>query len=71
MVFYYNRTDSTASAGRRLLLQMDGDNVTLTSATYILNQSYVRQAAAERWCMDRGGHLVGYTSLEEQVRLQW
>jgi hypothetical protein len=66
MAFYYNRTDPAAAASRRLL-QSYSANATLPGATYILNQTYVRQAAAERWCVDKGGHLVGYSSLEEQV----
>lgn len=63
MVFYYNRSAAAAAASRRLLQQ----NATLEAATYILNQSYVRQPVAERWCADQGGHLVSYDSLEEQV----
>jgi hypothetical protein len=67
MVFYYNRSAAAAAASRRLLQQ----NATLEAATYILNQSYVRQPVAERWCADQGGHLVSYHSLEEQVGLGW
>jgi hypothetical protein len=61
---------SPASAPGRELLQ-DSNEVTsdtdLPMATYILNQRYMTQVNAEKYCVDQGGHLVGYLNLEEQV----
>ena len=55
--------DVEGAAGRQLLQA----EVELPVATYILNQKYMRQDAAEKWCVDQGGHLASYMNLEEQV----
>jgi hypothetical protein len=39
-----------------------------TGSTYILNQTMMDQASAERMCNLAGGHLAAWQSLEEQVR---
>lgn len=62
---------SPASAPGRELLQTSDEQTSDTElpvATYILNQKYMTQANAEKYCVDQGGHLVGYLNLEEQVR---
>jgi hypothetical protein len=38
----------------------------VTGQTYTLNTSFVSQADAERQCACTGGHLVSYTSQDEQ-----
>ena len=41
----------------------------ITEQTYILNTSFVSQADAEHQCACQGGHLVSWTSLEEQQQV--
>lgn len=38
----------------------------VTNSTYILNQCFTTQPAAQQFCNDNGGHLVGWKSLAEQ-----
>lgn len=38
-----------------------------SNATYLLNTTFTNQVAAQRSCNANGGHLVAYTSIEEQV----
>jgi hypothetical protein len=59
-------TSSAAAPGRRLLQE----DLVLPDATYILNQKYMTQAEGEKYCVDQGGHLVSYLSLEEQVDVE-
>jgi hypothetical protein len=59
-------TSPAAAPGRRLLQE----EVVLPDATYILNQNYMTQADGEKFCVDRGGHLVSYLSVEEQVDVE-
>ncbi len=43
---------------------------TQTEVTYMLNTSKANYYEAEEVCMERGGHLVSYTSIEEQLDVE-
>jgi hypothetical protein len=59
-------TSPAAAPGRRLLQE----ELVLADATYILNQKYMTQADGDKFCVDKGGHLVSYLSVEEQVDVE-
>jgi hypothetical protein len=42
----------------------------ITGQTYTLNTSFVSQADAQKQCACTGGHLVSYTSLDEQQQIE-
>jgi hypothetical protein len=59
-------TSPAAVPGRSLLQE----ELVLPDATYTLNQKYMTQADGEKFCVDKGGHLVSYLSVEEQVDVE-
>jgi hypothetical protein len=43
---------------------------TTTRYTYILNTQRLNFSSGEQYCNDNGGHLVAYTSAEEQLAVE-
>ena len=41
-----------------------------TRHTYILNTNYMNASAAQQYCNDSGGHLVGWDSRAEQSEVE-
>jgi hypothetical protein len=62
-VFVYERNQSAAEA-------MSTAEAVVPAATYILNQRAMKQSDAEAYCVDQGGRLASFLTLEEQVDVE-